>query len=47
MADDLKRLRNPFEDSMKEAKEDAAEQTKIYFDNLHLSPLKVNFSLSH
>jgi hypothetical protein len=38
---DLKRISNPLETFMKEETDNASKETKIYFDNLHLSPLKV------
>lgn len=41
MTNDLKRLENPLERIIGGKKSDSAE-TKIVFDNFHLSPLKVS-----
>ena len=47
MESDLKRLKNPLETLVKGETDNASQETKVYFDNLHLSPLKVTFSISN
>jgi hypothetical protein len=42
MSSDLKHLDNPFETLINQGTDNTSKETKIYFDNLHLSPLKVN-----
>lgn len=42
MDDDLKRLVKPLESVLQAEKEDKSSGSVIYFDNLHLSPLKVS-----
>jgi hypothetical protein len=39
---DLKRLSNPLERIMKGENSNSSNEQKLSFDNLHLSPLKVN-----
>jgi len=41
MKDDLERLKNPLEKFVENETNDQSGETKIYFDNLHFSPLKV------
>ncbi len=41
MKDDLERLVNPLEKLVKGQRDEQSGETKIYFDNLHLSLLKV------
>ena len=41
MKDDLERLVNPLDKLVKGQTDEQSGETKIYFDNLHLSPLKV------
>ena len=42
MNEDLKRIDKPLETLIRgESEDNTSEKTKIYFDNLHLSPLKV------
>jgi hypothetical protein len=38
---DLKFISNPMETFLKGETDNTSGETKIYFDNLHLSPLKV------
>jgi hypothetical protein len=38
---DLKRISNPLETIVKGETDNTSGETKIYFDDLHLSPLKV------
>ena len=45
MESDLKRLKNPLETLVKGKTDNTLQETKVYFDNLHLSPLKVIFSI--
>jgi hypothetical protein len=39
---DLKRLSNPLEQIMKGENSNSSNEKNLSFDNLHLSPLKVN-----
>ncbi len=41
MDTDLQRLSNPLERIVRDENQNSSGETKIYFDNLHLSPLKV------
>jgi hypothetical protein len=41
MKDDLDRLVNPLDKLVKSQMDEQSGETRIYFDNLHLSPLKV------
>ncbi|CAF4332180.1 unnamed protein product, partial [Rotaria sordida] len=40
MSPDLKRINKPLETLFKGETDNASEESKIYFDDLHLSPLK-------
>jgi hypothetical protein len=42
MDKDLKRIDKPLETFIKAQIKNQSEETKMYFDNIHLSPLKVN-----
>ena len=42
MDGDLKRLSNPLERIIEGENSNSSNEQKVYFDNLHLSPLKVN-----
>jgi hypothetical protein len=42
MSTDLKHIDNPLEILLNQVTDNTSKETKIYFDNLHLSPLKVN-----
>ncbi|CAF0900458.1 unnamed protein product [Adineta steineri] len=46
MESDFKRLSNPLETIVNEGTDNTSSETKIYFDNLHLSPLKIHVSFS-
>jgi hypothetical protein len=41
MDGDLKHLLNPLERILQGQNENSDEESRIYFDNLHLSPLKM------
>ena len=42
MESDLKRISNPLETLIRGEIDNTSGETKIFVDNLHLSPLKVN-----
>jgi len=41
MKSDLKRIERPLAQLSNEGTDSTSQETKIYFDNLHLSPFKV------
>ena len=43
MESDLKRIERPLAILSNEGTDNTSQETKIYFNDLHLSPLKVNF----
>ena len=44
MDSDIKRITKPLDTIIHAQSDNTSGETKIYFDNLHLSPLKVRFS---
>ncbi|UJR24151.1 hypothetical protein I4U23_027117 [Adineta vaga] len=46
MESDLKRVERPLSILSNEGTDNTSQETKIYFDNLHLSPLKIHVSFS-
>jgi vacuolar protein sorting-associated protein 13A/C len=46
MDTDLKRICNPLDTLIRDESDNTSGETKIYLDNLHLSPLKIHVSFS-